>query len=313
MAAAALALAGRGDEIARALRRRAGARRPSRRCSRAASTAPRDEQHGPLVRRGGRPARRARGACAFEGQAAMLLEGLAERHGAVAADPSLFAITADDELDLAPLVARLADERDAALRRGALPRHARRGARRLGRARPRAARASPPSPAAAAASSTRSSRAACARALARARHRDARSAGGAAERRRPRARPGVGRAAVASAGATDHVPRHSRPRRRAGRAGRRADRPRRRAEGDLARAGRRRRASATTSSSTSATRSTRLDPDEARADAARCSPRPASRPRPRHEVHRRIPRRRARAQARRARSRARRGRRAATT
>ncbi len=50
----------------------------------------------------------------FEGQAAMLLEGLAERHGAVAADASLFAVTAGNELDLAPLAARLAGERDAA-------------------------------------------------------------------------------------------------------------------------------------------------------------------------------------------------------
>jgi hydrogenase maturation protein HypF len=52
---------------------------------------------------------------AFEGQAAMLLEGLAERHGAVAAGASLFAITAANELDLVPLVARLAAERDAGL------------------------------------------------------------------------------------------------------------------------------------------------------------------------------------------------------
>jgi hydrogenase maturation protein HypF len=51
---------------------------------------------------------------AFEGQAAMRLEGLAEKHGAVAADRSLFAITATNELDLAPLLARLADEGDAA-------------------------------------------------------------------------------------------------------------------------------------------------------------------------------------------------------
>jgi hydrogenase maturation protein HypF len=46
---------------------------------------------------------------AFEGQAAMRLEGLAERHGPVAPDRSLFAITATNELDLAPLLARLAD------------------------------------------------------------------------------------------------------------------------------------------------------------------------------------------------------------
>ncbi len=52
---------------------------------------------------------------AFEGQAAMLLEGLAEQYGAVAADPSLFAFSAANELDLAPLAARLATERNAAL------------------------------------------------------------------------------------------------------------------------------------------------------------------------------------------------------
>jgi hydrogenase maturation protein HypF len=49
---------------------------------------------------------------AFEGQAAMLLEGLAEVHGAVTPEP-LFAITDAHELDLTPLLARLADERDA--------------------------------------------------------------------------------------------------------------------------------------------------------------------------------------------------------
>jgi hydrogenase maturation protein HypF len=50
---------------------------------------------------------------AFEGQAAMLLEGLAERHGAVAPDCSLYAINAANELDLTALALRLADERDA--------------------------------------------------------------------------------------------------------------------------------------------------------------------------------------------------------
>jgi hydrogenase maturation protein HypF len=49
----------------------------------------------------------------FEGQAAMLLEGAAERHGAVPADTTLFAITGDNELDLSPLAMRLADEHDA--------------------------------------------------------------------------------------------------------------------------------------------------------------------------------------------------------
>jgi hydrogenase maturation protein HypF len=50
---------------------------------------------------------------AFEGQAAMLLEGLAAAHGAVAPDPAGFAIGADGEFDLTPLLARLADEADA--------------------------------------------------------------------------------------------------------------------------------------------------------------------------------------------------------
>jgi len=50
---------------------------------------------------------------AFEGQAAMLLEGLAERHGSVAPDCSLYTIDAANELDLTALALRLADERDA--------------------------------------------------------------------------------------------------------------------------------------------------------------------------------------------------------
>jgi hydrogenase maturation protein HypF len=49
---------------------------------------------------------------AFEGQAAMLLEGLAEQHGAVEPDLLSFAIDGAD-LDVTPLLARLADERDA--------------------------------------------------------------------------------------------------------------------------------------------------------------------------------------------------------
>jgi len=58
----------------------------------------------------------------FEGQAAMLLEGAAVRHGAVPADTSLFSITGDNELDLTALVMRLADEREAG--RGAALFHA---------------------------------------------------------------------------------------------------------------------------------------------------------------------------------------------
>jgi len=59
---------------------------------------------------------------AFEGQAAMRLEGLAERHGEVAAEPSLVAINADNELDLSLLAMRLADEADSG--RGAALFHA---------------------------------------------------------------------------------------------------------------------------------------------------------------------------------------------
>jgi len=58
----------------------------------------------------------------FEGQAAMLLEGAAERHGAVPADASLFSITGDNELDLTALVMRLADVGDTG--RGAALFHA---------------------------------------------------------------------------------------------------------------------------------------------------------------------------------------------
>jgi hydrogenase maturation protein HypF len=58
----------------------------------------------------------------FEGQAAMLLEGAAERYGAVPADQSLYVINADNELDLTALAMRLADERDVG--RGAALFHA---------------------------------------------------------------------------------------------------------------------------------------------------------------------------------------------
>jgi hydrogenase maturation protein HypF len=51
---------------------------------------------------------------AFEGQAAMLLEGLAERHGPGTADTSLYRIGADNALDFTPLAARLAEIRDPA-------------------------------------------------------------------------------------------------------------------------------------------------------------------------------------------------------
>jgi hydrogenase maturation protein HypF len=48
----------------------------------------------------------------FEGQAAMLLEGLAERHGEAAALPRGYAVDEENRLDLRPLIAHLADARD---------------------------------------------------------------------------------------------------------------------------------------------------------------------------------------------------------
>ncbi len=59
---------------------------------------------------------------AFEGQAAMLLEGLAEAHGAADAEPELVRLDGHGLLDLAPLIVRLADEREAP--RGAARFHA---------------------------------------------------------------------------------------------------------------------------------------------------------------------------------------------
>ncbi len=50
---------------------------------------------------------------AFEGQAAMQLEGLADAHGPVAAEPGLHAVDAAGTLDLTPLAMRLADVDDA--------------------------------------------------------------------------------------------------------------------------------------------------------------------------------------------------------
>jgi hydrogenase maturation protein HypF len=59
---------------------------------------------------------------AFEGQAAMLLEGLADAHGAVVAEPGAARFDDHGRLDLEPLIVQLAQEPDAA--RGAARFHA---------------------------------------------------------------------------------------------------------------------------------------------------------------------------------------------
>ena len=111
MAAAALALAGHADEIEARFGDEPAARTVAAMLARGVRT--------PATTSMGRWFDAAAGLLgvtrrmAFEGQAAMRLEGLAQRHGAVPADPALFAITPDLVLDLTPLVHRLAGARDA--------------------------------------------------------------------------------------------------------------------------------------------------------------------------------------------------------
>jgi len=120
MAAAALALAGRTDAVM--------ARFADETAAASVATMLQRGLHAPETSSLGRWFDAAAGLLgvtrrmAFEGQAAMLLEGLAERHGAVAAEPALVTIDADNQLDLGALALRLADESDAG--RGAALFHA---------------------------------------------------------------------------------------------------------------------------------------------------------------------------------------------
>lgn len=112
MAAAVLHLAGRGEEIVRRFAHQPAAAAVAELLARSVRCPPTtsagrwfDAAAGLLG---------VRDAMNYEGQAAMQLEGLAARHGAVAPDAGLYALDADNTLDLLPLAVRLADERDAA-------------------------------------------------------------------------------------------------------------------------------------------------------------------------------------------------------
>ncbi len=110
MAASALALLGRGDEIARRFGDEPAAATVAQMLSRRVRSPETTSLGRWFDAAAGLLGVRTR--MAFEGQAAMLLEGLAERHGPVAADRSLHLVRADGTLDLAPLAARIADEPD---------------------------------------------------------------------------------------------------------------------------------------------------------------------------------------------------------
>ena len=120
MAAAALSLAGRGGEITSRFADEAAAPSVALLLQRGLHAPPTsslgrwfDAAAGMLG---------VNGRMAFEGQAAMQLEGLAEAYGPVDAEPGLVVVRAGNELDLGGLVMRLADERDAG--RGAALFHA---------------------------------------------------------------------------------------------------------------------------------------------------------------------------------------------
>jgi len=113
MAAAALHLLGRGDEIARRFPEQPAAVQLQQLLERGVNCPPTsslgrwfDAAAGLLG---------ARAVMAYEGQAAMLLEGLAEAADRVAPLAGGYVLHDDGRLDLLPLLARLVDEKDAAL------------------------------------------------------------------------------------------------------------------------------------------------------------------------------------------------------
>jgi hydrogenase maturation protein HypF len=110
MAAAALHTLGRGDEIARRFDG-PGAATIARMLDRGVNAPPTSSAGRWFDAAAGLLGVRA--VSAFEGQAPMLLEGLAERHGAVAPLAGGWAIGEDGVLDLLPLAAALADLDDA--------------------------------------------------------------------------------------------------------------------------------------------------------------------------------------------------------
>ncbi len=112
MAAAALARCGRDEEITRRFGDEPAAPTVAAMLARGVNAPPTSSMGRHFDAAAGLLGVRRR--MAFEGQAAMLLEGLAEAHGPVEAFAGGFGITADNVLDFSPLLARLADESDAA-------------------------------------------------------------------------------------------------------------------------------------------------------------------------------------------------------